>query len=151
MLAYGSKHPSGKADAPAAAAAESDLPRGIPQTVVLSPLTARLGEDDKEALRSLIREELRAAQASASTGEAGTRDPETLAKELPEAELASYSRAHSMVEQALHGRSWREADREELRPLLAGLPQELFQQIVLPLIAAANKGEVHWDGRGPLF
>jgi hypothetical protein len=125
---------------------------GRPQ-IVLSPVTARLGEDDRVALRALIREELQAVRASQTSpaGDAAPPDPETTVQALEPNARSAYDAANVLVEAALRTRSWTERDKRKLEKQLVGLPHDLYGRIVGPLIVAVNRGDVRFEGRGPLL
>jgi hypothetical protein len=142
--------PSGDALRAGAVAA----PAAPSQTIVVGPATARLGEDDKAALRALIREELgaerAAAAARADAAPSTSADPAQQWQLSPEG-LQAFDRARSRVDDGLARGAWTEDDRAELRASLAGLPTEARAELVRPLINAVNEGKVHFAGHGPLF
>jgi hypothetical protein len=130
----------------------SDPLSAPPRSVVLGPVTAQLGEDDKETLRRLIREELKSGQAAAApVREEAPADPDAALKDLSSGQMTSYHRAQQLVDTAASSKRWREEDRQELRSTLAGLPGPLHKQVVVVLIDAVNKGQISWEGEGALF
>ena len=123
----------------------------VPRAVVLGPVTTQLGEDDKETLRRLIRDELKSGQAVAPAREEPPRDLDGVVKDLPPEQLTSYRRAQQLVDEAANSKVWREDDKRQLRSSLVGLPQPLHEHVVLALINAVNEGQIHFEGNGPLF
>jgi hypothetical protein len=123
----------GKSAAPAPSAqavAEPSPPPALPPIVAVSA-TARLGDEDREALRALIREELRAGRAEAAAG--GPAGPATSASaaasqsvlaSLPPESAAAYQRAQTLVDDGIARGTWSEADRAGLQAELAPLPGE---------------------------
>src|SRR6266404_8222301 len=99
-LAAGWWRPSSRVEALAAPTVETTPLPVVSRSMVLGPVTAQLGEDDKESLRRLIREEIKSGQAVAPAREEQPRDPETILKDLPPGQLASYRRAQQLVDQA---------------------------------------------------
>jgi hypothetical protein len=150
-LAAGWRRPSSRVEPVAAPTVESRPLPALPRSVVLGPVTAQLGEDDKESLRRLMRDEIKSGQAVAPAREEQPRDPDTVIKSLPPEQLTSYRRAQQLVDEAASTKLWREDDRRQLRSTLAGLPQPLHEQVVLALINAVNEGQIHFEGTGPLF
>jgi len=133
-------------------ASSSDAPAPLPRQFVYSPVTASLGDDDKAALRALIREELKAARPdSPAKPDASQESPEEALSRLPRDGRTAYDEAQGMVGTAVQRGSWTNEDRSELRQRLAQLPVPMRLELVSPLIVAVNKGEVHFEGRGPLF
>ncbi len=129
-------------------------PAAPPQTVVVGPTTARLGEDDKMALRALIREELgaerAAAAASSDAGPAASADP-AQQWQLSPGGIQAFDHARAKVDAGLARGAWTEDDRAQLRASLATLPAGARAEVVRPLIVAVNEGKVHFAGHGPLF
>jgi hypothetical protein len=134
-------------------AADPIEPAG-PREIIIRPTAVTLGEEEKSALRALIREELRAQAANAAV-EATThgvpKSPEeTLADLSPEARK-TYETARARVDDAIRQRAWSEDDRMQLRQTMLTVPPELAAEIRRSLIVAVNNGDVRFSGRGPLF
>jgi hypothetical protein len=122
--------------------------------IVFSSVTTRLGADERESLRALIREELRTrptaeVQPGADTG--NPADPGTARDRLALNVRPVYDEATAIVDESVRTRTWTEADRQRLRERSAELPADARMAILAPLITAVNAGEVHFEGRGPLF
>jgi hypothetical protein len=149
-LMGGWRRPSPKVVPVAAPTVEFNPLAAAPRSVVLGPVTAQLGEDDKESLRRLMRDEIKSGQAVAPAREE-QRDRETILKDLPPEQLTSYRRAQQLVDEAASSKVWREDDRRQLRSSLAGLPLALNEHLVLALINAVNEGQISFEGNGPLF
>jgi hypothetical protein len=114
-------------------------------TVVNRPV--RLGPDDLMALRTLVREELRLAQErDASAPADAARTTAQVIDQLDPAKFEAYQRAREVVEHALTAGSYAQDDQRTLRQNLDGLPAEVQQEVVLPLIRAANDGTVRLQG-----
>jgi hypothetical protein len=119
--------------------------------VAVGPSTARLDDDEKMALRALIREEFAAQKAAAEArGDAGSGDP-PLDHAISGEQLKSYDHARTLVDDGLARGVWTEDDRAQLRDTIAGLPTEQRFEILRPLVVAVNSRKVHFEGRGPLF
>jgi hypothetical protein len=133
--------------------ATSDAP-GEPRSVIVAgPTTAHLGDDDRAALRSLIREELAAARPS-EDAKRSTRDPEPAevgAAALSDVQLKAYDRGRAVVDDGIAHGKWTLENRDQLRATVAGLPAEAAVEIVRPLLIAINERKVHWEGHGPLM
>ena len=124
--------------------------------IVIQPTAARLGDDEKLALRALIREELQASRGAAVPGaDAAPNQPPTspadaLAQLSPD-RLKVYDGARRMIDDAIQHRSWTNEDRQQLREKLSSLPSDVGLEVVRPLIVAVNNQEVRFEGFGPLF
>ena len=150
-LTAGWWRPSSRVERVVAPTVESNPLPAVSRSVVLGPVTAQLGEDDKETLRRLIRDELKSGQAVAPAREEQPRDLDGVIKDLPPEQLTSYRRAQQLVDEAASTKSWRQDDGRQLRSSLAGLPVPLYEHVTLALIDAVNNGQIHFEGNGPLF
>jgi hypothetical protein len=133
--------------------AEATEPAPEPRhdVVMVGPVTARLADEDRAALRALIREELAAGMTQSRGDDAGAT---TLAPRPPSQPLEttdSYVQARSVVDDGISHGSWSPADRTRLRDALSSLPTEARLEIVQPLVVAVNSGRVRFEGHGPLF
>jgi hypothetical protein len=105
MWVYGAGRAPRTTKTVSAATSEVSRSESAPRTVILGPVKAELGEDEKAALRALIREELEAGRTPArGVEEAGAPDPDTLLRDLPPAQLKTYDVARSLVDQAMLSR-----------------------------------------------
>jgi hypothetical protein len=141
-----------RATVSAQANAGSEAP-GEPRSVVVvgGPTTARLGDDDRAALRALIREEL-ASASSRHDAKRGSSDSERAeAPALSDVQLKRYDQARTVVDDGIAHGTWTPENRAQLRATLAGLPAETTVEIVQSLIVAVNQGKVRWEGRGPMM
>jgi hypothetical protein len=149
--------------APARAAAQPNPPaaaEGAPRTpAAAGVMMTRLSDEDKGALRRILREELladRAAHAAPVTPQevpdSGCRGrPEPESAPMSDAALQAYDRARTTVDGAISRGVWTESDRAELRAELAAVPAERRFEITSPLIVAVNTQKVRFAGRGPLI
>jgi hypothetical protein len=131
----------------------SDAPGEARSVVVAGSTTAHLGEDDRAALRTLIREEVAAALPHEDARRAA-RDPqpaEVGAAALSDAQLKAYDQARAAIDDGIARGTWTPENRVQLRATLAGLPAETAVEVLRPLILAVNERKVHWEGRGPLM
>jgi hypothetical protein len=124
-----------------------------PVELVVRPTTATLGEDEKRALRALVRDELRAALASGAMADAGqpASSPTDALASLSPNGMKTYDKAKDIIDTAIRHGSWTSEDRDQLREKLSTLPPDVYLEVVSPLVAAVNRREVRFEGRGPLF
>jgi hypothetical protein len=147
--------PSRRASGPPPAVAASPPPG------VDSPLTARLDDGDRAALRAMIREELSAARPGAApaappaavAAAATPSAPKDVAPPAPESprQIRAFDAAHAAIDEGLSRGTWTARDRDRLRADLATLPTETRLELEHPLIVAVNERRVQFEGRGPLF
>jgi hypothetical protein len=124
-------------------------PAGEPRNVVVvGPSTARLADEDRSAMRALVREELAAAKPRADAPRAD-RDPTSAEPPLTDAQLQAFDRARATVDSGIAHGTWTSENRAQLRMTMAQLPVERTLEIVRPLVIAVNEGKVHWEGHGP--
>jgi len=135
--------------------AAAEAPAATAPQIVLGAVTARLGEDERESLRALIRRELQAtvarAEAQPGASENNAAVPNEMRDRLPSGARSAYDEATATVDESIRSRTWTEKDRQRLRQQMADLPAEARQAVLTPLILAVNAGDVHFEGRGPLF
>jgi hypothetical protein len=132
---------------------------GAPRTpAAAGVMMMHLSDEDRGALRRIVREELIADRAAREaptpqgvpdSGCRGGTEPESAP--MSDAALHAYDRARTTVEGAISRGVWTESDRAELRAELAALPAERRFEITSPLIVAVNKQKVRFAGRGPLI
>jgi hypothetical protein len=142
-----------------AAATEGDSPPSR-TVVVAGPTTAHLADDDRAALRALIRDELAAsaaknaapaaAGAGANAALTASREPET-ERPLSSEDLKVYDRVRTTVDEGVARGNWTEDDRAHVHDAIRSLPPERASELVRPLFVALNEGKLHFEGRGPLF
>jgi hypothetical protein len=121
------------------------------RVVAVGPSTARLDDDDKTALRALIREEFASQKAAMEArGDARKADPAP-DHAMSSEQVKSYDRGRALVDDGLARGAWTEDDRAQLHDAIAGLPTDELFEIVRPLLVAVNTRKVHFDGHGPLF
>jgi hypothetical protein len=150
-LSRGGGPPRATPTPPAASAAPSPESE---RAIVLAPTTARLAEEDRAALRAMIREEIgaeRSTQATATDAGGARAVDEPPAASLSSDGLRVYDRARADVDRGIARGVWTEDDRNQLRANLTGLPGKVRGEIVRPLIVAANAGKLRVEARGPLF
>ena len=139
------------ADAPVSPSVAPAPPPGI---VLVGATTAKLGDDDRAALRSMIHEELvaerAAAEARTDAGQGSAGEPRP-ARDLTSDQMKVYDRARVEVDQGIARGTWNEDDRAQLHASLSTLPTETRIEIIRPLVVSVNAGKVRFDGRGPLF
>jgi hypothetical protein len=124
----------------------------VPRDVyVVGPSTARLGDDDKAALRALLREELAAQHLAAARDTASAPPEESPMANLSHEQLKSYDEARSAVDDAIARGVWTSDSRADLRGTTASLPAQARVEIAQPLVVAVNSGKVHFEGHGPLL
>jgi hypothetical protein len=123
------------------------LPPPPPATVVVTGPT-RLSDADRDALRGLIREELRAARVTADAGGASP-EPEATDRAVSNQDVKAYDQARATVDEAIARGSWTEADRAQLRVQLASLPTPMREELLGPLFVSINTHKVRFDGHGP--
>jgi hypothetical protein len=123
--------------------------------IVLQPTTATLGSDDKAALRALVRDEVRAALSAravaAAAPSASTGDVQSMIDALGPELRVHYDSGRQIVDDGISRKRWTEQDRAHLRKDIGGLDAPIALSIVDPLILAVNRGEVRFEGEGPLF
>jgi hypothetical protein len=140
-----SQRPSSRAaEAPQSPSAERT------QVFVAGPSTARLADDEREALRALIREEFAAQKAATESRDAGNQD-QAPDRAMSSEQVKSYDHARALVEDGVARGAWTEEDRAQLRGMIGALPSEERIEIVRQLIVAVNDKQVRFDGHGPLF
>jgi hypothetical protein len=120
-------------------------------TVVVPHVTATLGEDDRTALRALVREELQAARTSDPHGVPSAEPSDRSAPVVPPAALPAFDQARSRIDGAVQRGTWTLDDRDRLREEFGLLPADVRMIVVRPLIVAVNDSRVHFEGHGPLF
>jgi hypothetical protein len=100
---------------------------------------------EREALRAIIREELRAAKAP--EGAEAVEPPR--AEGSPPESAAAYASSTSLVSAALTARSWTDRDVQELHQLLPQLSQAQREEVLHRLVPALNRGDlkVAFSGR----
>jgi hypothetical protein len=143
--------PGRTASTPALACSElAGQPHAEP---VAGPLTARLADEDRAALRALMREELAAARAPgeprAPAGRAESPPPDD--RPLTNDEIKAYDRVRAMTDDRIARGEWTEKDRATARVAMATIPPDQRIELMQPLMIAVNTGKVRFDGRGPLF
>jgi hypothetical protein len=137
-------------------AVERAHPAEPTREIVVQPTVARFGDDEKQAFRALIREELQAYRgaglpgADAAPNLPPTSPADALAQLSPD-RLKVYDGARRMIDDAIQHRSWSNDDRQQLREKLSSLPPDVGLEVVRPLIVAVNNQEVRFEGVGPLF
>jgi hypothetical protein len=147
-ISFSSESASKRSSSHAAAAPEDPSPERT-RVVSVGPSTARLDDDEKMALRALIREELAGQKAAMETrGDAGGGGP---APAMSSEQLKSYDDGRAIVDDSLARGVWTEDNRAQLGDKIAGLPTEQRFEIMRPLVVAVNSRKVHFEGRGPLF
>jgi hypothetical protein len=151
-LGAGMLLPRGRGASPSrgevAAAPASAVSPPATSVVVMGPTRARLDDDDRAALRAMIRDELAAQNAAARPAPSAEARPEpTLSNE----QLKAYDAARAEVDQGLAAGVWTEDDRRQLRAKLAGLPGDTSVEVVRPLLIAMNGGKLRFEGRGSVF
>jgi hypothetical protein len=149
-LAFSRAPASPRSSSHAAEAPEDPLPERT-RVVSVGPSTARLDDDEKMALRALMREELasqKAAMEARRDGANGDRAPD---QAMSGEQLKSYDHARALVDDGLARGAWTEDDRAQLRDTIAELPTDERFEIVRPLLVAVNTRQVHFQGHGPLF
>ena len=123
-------------------------------------VTTSLSAGDKLALRALIREEFRSLSAEHPRGDehgeaaaqARARDPgERDVDELTSEQKAAYNESRAMVDSAVKGGIWTDADRDKLHQAMQALPGSLRVDLARPLVAAMNADRVRYVGDGPPF
>jgi hypothetical protein len=122
--------------------------------IVLNPTMARIGEEDRAALRDVIRQELHARPAPAASSDSTpdpAPDPSARYDQLSPTQRTAYDEARSVVDDRVRRRTWTEDDRQQLRASVGDLPAEVRAALLAPLIRAVNSGEVRFEGRGPLL
>jgi hypothetical protein len=144
----------GHALAPATQASAETLVPPQP-AIVIQPTTATLGSDDKAALRALVRDQVNAALSAralaAAAPSASTRDVQSMIDALGPELRVHYDSGRQIVDEGISRKRWTEQDRASLRKDIRGLDSTIALSIVDPLILAVNRGEVRFDGEGPLF
>jgi hypothetical protein len=149
-IAFSSESASKRSSSHAAAAPEDPSPERT-RVVAVGPSTARLDDDEKMALRALIREELAGQKAAMETrGDAGNGGPAP-DHAMSSEQLKSYDDGRTLVDDGLARGVWTAENRAQLRDTIAGLPTEQRFEIMRPLVVAVNAHKVHFEGRGPLF
>jgi hypothetical protein len=118
--------------------------------VVVGSATAHLADEDRLALRALVRDELAAARAKNEPKQT-VPDPKPADAPLSDAQIHAYDGARALVDDGIAHRAWTSEDRVHLRAAVASLPAERAVEVLRPLIVAVNQGQVRWDGPGPLF
>jgi hypothetical protein len=118
---------------------------------VAGPSTARLADDEREALRALIREEFAAQKAAAEARGDGRKADPAPDHAMSGEQLKSYDQGRALVDDRLATGRWSEEDRAQLRATVGALPTEERLEVVRPLVVAVNAGKVRFDGHGPLF
>jgi len=144
------RHPA-PARATAAAAAATDTPPSR-EVVAFVPTRARLDDEEKQTLRTIVREELAAERAAASASPSAK--PATAADatwQLSSDAMKVYDDVRVRVDDAIARRTWSNEDRAALRPQLAQLPPEARIEAMRPLLIAVNQGKVNFTGHGPLL
>ena len=137
-----------------AQASSAVAPSPAPSIVLVGAATAKLGDDDRAALRAILREELVAERAATEgRSDAGREAPDEPrpARDLSSEQLKVYDRARVEVDDGIARGAWTEDDRAQLRASLATLPPETRIEIIRPLVVSVNEGKVRFAGRGPLF
>jgi hypothetical protein len=129
--------------------------------VIAGPTTARLADDDRAALRALIRDELAAtagrsaAQPVDGAGAGGARAASNgeLSNESPLSgrDLKTYDRVRAAVDDGVARGVWTEENRAQVHADIRTLPAERAMEVVRPLLVALNQGQLHFEGSGPLF
>jgi hypothetical protein len=121
--------------------------RPAPLRVVtaVSPQVTFDAAAEREALRAIIREELRAAKAP--EGPAAVEPPR--AEAPPPESTAAYASSTRLVSTALSARSWSDRDVQELHQLLPQLSQAQREVLLHTLVPALNRGDlkVAFSGR----
>jgi hypothetical protein len=119
-----------------------------PVQALSEPVAARLSEEDKLALRAMVRQEVAAMRppSTASETESSASVPPP-----PVEVIAALASARDSVDDAIVRGGWTPADRRQLRARLAGVSAEKREEVMLPLIVAVNEGRVRFDGHGPLY
>jgi hypothetical protein len=143
-----SRVPRTPASTPAPAPTASEPAAEPRNVVVVGPTTARLADDDRAALRVLIREELAASKPAADRARPD-RDPPAAEPTLTDAQLQAFDRARATIDSGIAQGTWTAEDRAQLRLTVAQLPAETSLEIVRPLLIAVNEGKVRWQGHGP--
>jgi hypothetical protein len=140
------------------------MPQAVPPqppTVIVAPASPRGASTDVEAIRAVVRQELRAAavpppQAVPAPAAAVAPPPEKK-EETPAEETAAptrsleYDNAQRLVEDGLSRRTWSPEDRSKLQLLMPKLSAAERDLLTRKLIVAANRGELKVDVNGPLF
>jgi hypothetical protein len=139
--------PAAQRATPPPGASASELAGEPRNVVVVGPSTARLADDDRAALRALVREELAASKPRADAPRAD-RDPAP-EPSLTDAQLQAFDRARATVDSSIAQGTWTPENRAQLRMTMAQLPAETSLEIVRPLLIAVNEGKVRWEGHGP--
>jgi hypothetical protein len=122
--------------------------------VAIGPAMASLSEEEKLAMRAIVREELQAALAGFQRPDAGGADerpPEHEAPTLTQQQLKDYDQARVAIDNGLRAGRWTEDDRDRFRQLTSSLPFDAQMEIVTPLIVARNQGRLRFEGHGPVF
>ena len=127
-------------------------PPPVVREVMAVPTSVKWSPEDRESLRALIRDEVRAARAHEPQPDPGASaaPKDALSALAPEA-VDAYDRARSRIADAIQRQSWSEADRAKFREDAASLPQDVTMDLTKQLIVAVNTGKVHYEARGPLF
>ncbi|WP_375756287.1 hypothetical protein [Corallococcus exercitus] len=94
------------------------------------------------------------AQAQAQASGPGPQDDDRPSQEppVPEAQnAAAWARGNEVVDRALSGRKWGEAQARELSASVPSLTMQQREDLLRRLIMAINQGQLKVDTRGPLF
>jgi hypothetical protein len=118
-----------------------------------------MSRDDKEEIRTLIREELRAIAAEQQQRGAAPESPAPseeskqadLMAALTAQQLAHYDQSKNLIAAGLARGTWTQADRDQLHERFNDVPGDLRMELVRPLIVAANRGKLKFEGVGPIF
>ncbi|MFL5356439.1 hypothetical protein [Archangium sp.] len=130
--------------------------------VVSAPARQQAPSTDVEAIRTAVRQELRAAEASRPpavpapqpvAAAPAPKNEEPAHPDEAEAKPPSprYGEAQRMVEVGLSRRTWSSEDRGQLQLLMPMLSPAERETLAKQLIVAANRGELKVDVAGPLF
>lgn len=119
---------------------------------------------DVEAIRAVVRQELRAAAALQPPSAAPVQPVAVAAAPPPAKEEAAhadeaeakppspqYGEAQRLIEGGLMRRTWSAQDRSQLQVLMPRLSPAERETLAKQLIVAANRGELKVDLVGPLF
>jgi hypothetical protein len=142
-----------KPSAASSLASISHAPVSPAESEARTPLGPGFVVQDPEALRAIVREELQRAlseRASAAEEKSPTQ-PEPATAAPNEADIKAFDSARRTVDEGLRRGTWTTADRDRLRETSGALPPDMRDELIKPLVVAANQGRIHVETQGPLF
>jgi hypothetical protein len=135
-----------------AAAPNVDSTANVRVIPVVGPTTARLADEDREALRALVREELAALRPAKDSSSADrAEDRQTPEPPIAGDQIRAYDALRAKVDDSIARGVWTAEDRVQARAARASLSPRQFVETVRPLTVAVNLGKVRFEGPGPLF